>query len=504
MTAAGPGALSTESFLDKLRKALGKNGDFPASAKTVSELIELTNRPGTTADAISEVILREPSLSLRLLSLVNSSFYLRGRPVTSLTQAIVQVGMKAIAELCANLVLIQKLLPEARKNSVFANCFRRSVVTSLLTGAFSAKLSGQDQSSKSKETGYLIGFMSEIGVLLMTYYFPQVYENALKRSTTKKQPIERSIHEIIGLTPTQLSIEVLTTLGLPPYYKELLGAAERYVLNKRVDIALERSSTGQTGRTLGIAISVSSVLCMEQNPLSALGALRGIAENCKVEWSEMEAVVEELPQLFFEYCESLETSLPALPVDIAAVVSLKNSDADSMHQAEGEIAEIKPDLGSDQNAFDQYLSDLEHAISSGELVTSVITAVMETCAYGLHFDRVILLLASKDKSSLMGKMALGTPPTFEVSKCVRPLTAAQSPETQAFTGGFPAFHGDALLSDGWPFAFIPIGSGKRCIGVIYADRTQSSASELSQAEQSAVALLTSKLDSYLRQNSRGV
>jgi HD-like signal output (HDOD) protein len=54
--------LTPEKLLKRLRNALQRDGDFPASAKVVSELKRLTSDPKTTANQITEVILKEPSL----------------------------------------------------------------------------------------------------------------------------------------------------------------------------------------------------------------------------------------------------------------------------------------------------------------------------------------------------------------------------------------------------------------------------------------------------------
>ena len=110
-TDSGKASMTAEQFVEKLRNALRRDGDFPASAKIVSELRMLTSDPRTTANQITEVILREPSLGTRVLHLVNSSFYRRAKPIMTVSQAVVQIGMKPLADLCAGLVLLQKFVP---------------------------------------------------------------------------------------------------------------------------------------------------------------------------------------------------------------------------------------------------------------------------------------------------------------------------------------------------------------------------------------------------------
>ena len=135
----GSKALTPDELIQRLRSALAKDGDFPASAKVVSELRQLTNDPKTTASQITEVILREPSLGTRVLHLVNSSFYRRAKAIMTVSQAVVQIGMRPLAEMCAGLVLLQKFVPTARQGGSFANCLRKTVLTSLLTSSISTQ-----------------------------------------------------------------------------------------------------------------------------------------------------------------------------------------------------------------------------------------------------------------------------------------------------------------------------------------------------------------------------
>jgi len=153
--------VTPEEVVQKIRMALSPSGDFPVNARIVAELKELTSNPDATAQQITEVILREPSLGTRVLHLVNSPFYRRGKAILTVSQAVVQIGMKPLAELCSGLILLQRFVGGARRGGPFAQCLRKLLVTSLLSGDNPAKegLPGH----KADETGYLAGTFSELG-----------------------------------------------------------------------------------------------------------------------------------------------------------------------------------------------------------------------------------------------------------------------------------------------------------------------------------------------------
>ena len=212
------GPVSSSDFLEKLKKALSRDGDFPASARVVSELREVISKPESTSNQVAEIILREPSLGTRVLHLVNSSFYRRAKPIMTVSQAVIQIGMRPLAELCSGLVLLQKFIPVARKGGPFAQCLKKTITTSLLTSSISSELSkkGIKESTTLKdETGYLAGTFAEMGTLLLAYYFPKLYESARRRSEGKKQPIAQSIEELVGLSPIEISLEILEGVKAP-------------------------------------------------------------------------------------------------------------------------------------------------------------------------------------------------------------------------------------------------------------------------------------------------
>ncbi|MBN8549238.1 MAG: HDOD domain-containing protein [Deltaproteobacteria bacterium] len=484
--------MTAEQFVEKLRNALRKDGDFPASAKIVSELRMLTSDPRTTANQLTEVILREPSLGTRILHLVNSSFYRRAKPIMTVSQAVVQIGMKPLAELCAGLVLLQKFVPVARRGGAFATCLQKTILSSLLSSSLVSEskpnLPSAAGTTKADECGYLAGSFAELGTLLLAYYFPQVYEAAIKRAEQKRVDLQQSIHEITGLSPLQLSLEVVNALDLPGFYKEVLLAS----LGKPSDgttnlLPNERGEIARVAKSVQAARDISEVLVTSKNQQELDKLLVSVQKNLSLPSRTLEKIVGELPQVFKKQCDCIELTLPALP---AFISNYSGAKSDS-----GAVAAKPEVLTGDE--FMQYVEEIRQAVESGESTAAVITTVMETLAWNIKFDRVLLLLSGQGKKRLAGRMLLGNADNVDPKKIERELGADAAPHTcdaQAFREGRPMFRGDPVIEGGWPLAAIPIGFGQRAIGVIYADRTATEAPELSEREQAAIAVLAELLD----------
>lgn len=484
--------LTSDELIKKLRTALKREGDFPASAKIVGELRQLTSDPKTSANQITELILREPSLGVRVLHLVNSSFYRRAKPIMTVSQAVVQIGMKPLAEMCAGLVLLQKFVPAARRGGSFANCLRKTVLTSLLCSAITpASSPSSSQRSRTDEHGYLAGSFAELGTLLLAFYFPQIYEAAVRRAESKKQEVSQSIREITGLSPVQLSLEVLEALELPSFYKEIL---------KEVESASTSSPQGKIGGSaeahrVALAVAASSSLSEAMVSNKSDEEIEKVIGDVKAKYGFEPKVVSkvlgDLPRVFKDHCSSLDLQLPAIsdykPSGSGAVASDQKAPVVTVAAADKE------------SQFNQFVQEIRQAVESREPTASVITTVMETFAWSLGFERVLLMLVSAGKTKLVGRMLLGNVPNFDPKRFERPLGSyaqLNAPDARAFREARPIFGGEPLFRHGWPIAAIPIGYGARAIGVIYADRDSSEGGdlELSAQEQAAVGILAELLD----------
>lgn len=479
--------LTPEKLIKRLRAALQRDGDFPASAKIVAELRRLTSDPRTTANQITEVILKEPSLGTRVLHLVNSSFYQRAKPIMTVSQAVIQIGMKPLAELCSGLVLLQKFVPAARRGGSFASCLQKTICTSLLAGSLGSATT-RGKSSSADEMGYLAGSFAELGTLLLAFYFPQVYDTAVKRAKAKNRDISQCIQEITGVTPLLLSREVLDALKLPEFYKEVLATADLAASNMTAQKDDDNSTT-LTARSLLAAEQISDAIVFKKGKQELDQTLNKIKKNISIDAHVLDSVIGELPQRFRDHCTTIEINLGALPEFVSSY---------SGQDPSKETGDTKDDGGLESN-FESFIEEIRQAIENREPTSSIITSVMETLAWGLKFDRVLLLLLQQNKRGLTGRMILGTSDIDpkSISRPLAPDAKSDAPDAAAFGKAKPVFFGSPIFEDGKPMVAIPVGQGVQAVGVIYADRQSTenkTASALSELEQSLISTLTELLD----------
>lgn len=485
---AAPQDNSPGGILEKLKAALRADGDFPVRAKVVSDLRALVSDPNAPIDRITECILREPSLGTRVLHIVNSSFYRRNHPVMTVSQAVVQLGMKALGDMCSGLVLMQRFIPAAKSGGIFAESIKKCILTSSITSVIVNEMKLGDQ---TEEKGYLVGTLYTLGPLLLAYYFPQLCETAEKRANQRGQRISQSLTELLGITPIALSVGVVDSLGIPPFYKNIMMEAHALSAGNSKEIP-----SGLSG-ALAIAERVADAVVFSKNRAEFEQAVQKICNQTSFTPKQIMQLAQRVPALFKTHCKITEISSLTLPEWV---------DTLSAEEEESEVQQAAATGGTEDN-FSFYVDEIKQAIANQETLSSITTSVMETLAFGLSFDRVLLLFSDTYKTTLEGKMGLGADFGADPKTIRRKLTGAQTegaPDVQAFLEGLVQFYGDPLFEDGWPFVAIPIGSADRAIGVIYADRVAKPGEEneaLDSGVQVASNLLAELLDEAVSANS---
>ncbi|HQP12654.1 MAG TPA: HDOD domain-containing protein, partial [Candidatus Omnitrophota bacterium] len=72
---------------------------MPSLSTTVTKVLEICNKPTTSPNDLNRVIALDPVLTGRVLKVVNSAYYSMDNEVTSLTRAIILLGLNTVKNL---------------------------------------------------------------------------------------------------------------------------------------------------------------------------------------------------------------------------------------------------------------------------------------------------------------------------------------------------------------------------------------------------------------------
>ena len=205
---AGDGAHSTVDFL--LRRMKHKS-DFPAFSKYLIEINRLASAESqVSASELANLILRDYSLTTKLLKLVNSAFYgTYGGGITNVSQAVLVLGFEQVRIAATSLMLFTHL-QKGSKSPALTDALLLSFMSGILARDIAARLENLD-----KEEACICAMFRNLGKHLAIYYFGEEFveiQDFMKRGGIDESTAAQSI---LGISYSELALSVAASWKFP-------------------------------------------------------------------------------------------------------------------------------------------------------------------------------------------------------------------------------------------------------------------------------------------------
>jgi HD-like signal output (HDOD) protein len=141
-------------------------------------LKSLVNSEQSLTSQIAEIIRQDPSLSARLLRMVNSVYYGLSARVNNIEEAVFFLGLRQIRELSMATPVIEELenLQTATATPLpWKNLWAHSIASAMLT----REILRATPLAIDDETDYLAGLLHNVGKIVMAYSFPDELEEVV-------------------------------------------------------------------------------------------------------------------------------------------------------------------------------------------------------------------------------------------------------------------------------------------------------------------------------------
>ncbi len=183
----------------------------------VSELLDDEN---SSSAQIGQVVETDPSLTSRILKMVNSAYYGFPHNVASISQAISILGRDRIRQILIGAVLGGVF--GNMKNKVFfmEDYWHHSVKTAILARL----LCKQSSMSEQAESLFTAGLLHEIGRLIMVQKMPELSLQVQQALDTEDENIYQAEQRIFGYTHCEVGSAFITHWGLP----DILAQVTKY------------------------------------------------------------------------------------------------------------------------------------------------------------------------------------------------------------------------------------------------------------------------------------
>jgi len=170
-----------------------------ASLKSINDtLSELLDSDQSFVGQIAEVIRLDPSLTTRVLDLVNSIFFgsTDKQKISGVEEASIFLGLNRIKELLVATPVIEEIMDLGKNSSAFPwiNFWKHSIGTAIFTREILslAKIEYDD------ETDYVAGLLHNLGKLILAITFPDLFQKTCRNSFDNARHATEIEKEVIG------------------------------------------------------------------------------------------------------------------------------------------------------------------------------------------------------------------------------------------------------------------------------------------------------------------
>ena len=167
-------------------------GDLPPMPHVAARAIQLVEDPNVSAPDLTEILQSDTALAARVLKIANSAMFSRQREITTLNQAIMIIGFKALKGIIVAATLRQSSKSFDKTQGLI---WENSMCTAMCATAISKKLR-----KKYVDEIFLLGLLHSLGqiVLLTNKETSGDYQKVLNKIKTDGCDYVESEEEVLG------------------------------------------------------------------------------------------------------------------------------------------------------------------------------------------------------------------------------------------------------------------------------------------------------------------
>ena len=283
-----------EQLVNRIRQC----ASLPSLPAIALQVLELAQQEQVDIAEIARIISKDPALSSKILRTVNSSFYGRSQSISTISHALVILGLQSVKTLVLGFSLVTNLTKTKAKGFQHLSYWRRSIYAATAARTLAAKLD-----VVQREEVFLAALLMDIGMLVLDQVLGEEYGEINEKS---KNHCELATNEFAILKMTHADVGGILTeqwklpplLSVPVAFHHRMGEVKDPALGKLTEIVY------YAGRCADVFV--------DENASSPLTEVRDfLREQHNISESECDTLFEEISSRTKEMAQLFEINLGA-------------------------------------------------------------------------------------------------------------------------------------------------------------------------------------------------
>jgi putative nucleotidyltransferase with HDIG domain len=162
------------SYLNQIEAYVAR---MPSLSTTATKVLETCNNPQSSPNDLNRLIALDPVLAGQVLRLINSAYYSLRHPVSSLTRAIIMLGVNTVKNLVLSFAILQQLPIAKRFGALSPVSFWEHSVAVGVIAKWLAEFKRVDL--KDQEDYFVGGLLHDLGKIPLNHQFADETQQAM-------------------------------------------------------------------------------------------------------------------------------------------------------------------------------------------------------------------------------------------------------------------------------------------------------------------------------------
>ena len=182
----------SELHLQTIQRYIDK---MPSLSTTVTKVLEVCNQPNVSPNDLNKIISLDPVLAGNVLKLINSAYYALPNHITSLTRAIIILGINTVKNLALSTAVLRHMKESKQSSFLMDKFWTHSICVGVTAKAIAAE---HKIPINQREEFFLAGLLHDLGKIPLAHCFPEEYSSCLAYAEEHKTSLHDAEMAIFG------------------------------------------------------------------------------------------------------------------------------------------------------------------------------------------------------------------------------------------------------------------------------------------------------------------